>query len=40
MVETVRWRKPSDPGGVPVWELDEDGSERLVSAAATHHRGG
>ena len=22
VVETVKWRKPSNPGGVPVWELD------------------
>ena len=21
IVETVKWRKPSNPGGVPVWEL-------------------
>jgi hypothetical protein len=21
-VETVKWRKPSNPGGVPVWEHD------------------
>ncbi len=21
VVETVKWRKPSNPGGVPVWEL-------------------
>ena len=21
IVETVKWRKPSSPGGVPVWEL-------------------
>ncbi|MEX2505051.1 MAG: DUF1801 domain-containing protein [Egicoccus sp.] len=21
MVETVKWRKPSNPNGVPVWEL-------------------
>jgi hypothetical protein len=22
VVETVKWRKPSNPDGVPVWELD------------------
>lgn len=22
VVETVKWRKPSNPAGVPVWELD------------------
>lgn len=22
VVETVKWRKPSNPGGVPVWERD------------------
>ena len=22
IVETVKWRKPSNPGGVPVWEAD------------------
>lgn len=22
VVETVKWRKPSNPNGVPVWELD------------------
>jgi hypothetical protein len=22
VVESVKWRKPSNPGGVPVWELD------------------
>jgi hypothetical protein len=22
VIETVKWRKPSNPGGVPVWELD------------------
>jgi hypothetical protein len=22
IVETVKWRKPSNPGGVPVWEKD------------------
>ena len=22
MVETVKWRKPSNPSGVPLWELD------------------
>jgi hypothetical protein len=22
VAETVKWRKPSNPGGVPVWELD------------------
>ena len=22
VVETVKWRKPSNPGGVPVWELN------------------
>jgi hypothetical protein len=22
VVETVKWRKPSNPSGVPVWELD------------------
>ncbi|MBW3620587.1 MAG: DUF1801 domain-containing protein [Actinobacteria bacterium] len=22
VVETVKWRKPSNPGGVPVWELE------------------
>lgn len=21
-VEAIKWRKPSNPGGVPVWELD------------------
>ena len=22
VVETVKWRRPSNPGGVPMWELD------------------
>jgi hypothetical protein len=22
VIETVKWRKPSNPGGVPVWEFD------------------
>ncbi|MCA9279779.1 MAG: DUF1801 domain-containing protein [Phycisphaeraceae bacterium] len=36
VVEEIKWRKPSNPGGVPVWSHPHDGKTAIICTGETY----